>query len=144
MGIMPYSIGEFAEIVGVNKSTLRYYEMEGLLTPHRSDNNLREYTDQDIGWVQFLLHLKDSGMTMAELKQYTEWRAMGDETIPERKNLLEQRKQQVEQEIKALQQNLDILNRKIVFYNDQLTGNKYEFVLYHNEKISHQEEKVDS
>lgn len=74
---MPYSIGEFAEIVGVNKSTLRYYEMEGLLTPHRSDNNLREYTDQDIGWVQFLLHLKDSGMTMAELKQYTEWRAMG-------------------------------------------------------------------
>ncbi|RUT45432.1 MerR family transcriptional regulator [Paenibacillus anaericanus] len=130
MRSMTYSIGEFAEIVGVNKSTLRYYEMEGLLTPHRNENNLREYTDHDIGWVQFLLHLKNSGMTMTELKQYTQWRAMGDDTIPERLDLLEQRKHLVEQEIKALQQNLDILNRKIVFYHDQLTGNKYEFVLY--------------
>ncbi|MDQ0088958.1 DNA-binding transcriptional MerR regulator [Paenibacillus anaericanus] len=140
---MTYSIGEFAEIVGVNKSKLRYYEMEGLLTPHRNENNLREYTDHDIGWVQFLLHLKSSGMTMAELKQYTQWRAMGEYTIPERLDLLEQRKHLVEHEIKALQQNLDILNRKIEFYHDQLTGIKYEFVLYLNEQ-QHADEEVKS
>ncbi|MEC0240235.1 MerR family transcriptional regulator [Paenibacillus dokdonensis] len=126
---MNYPIGEFANIVGVNKSTLRYYESEGLLTPHRNKNNLREYNEHDIGWFQFLLHLKNTGMSMTELKQYTKWRAMGDETIPDRLKLLEQRKQFVEQEIQALQQNLDILNRKMVFYNDQMKGNKYDFVL---------------
>lgn len=122
---MTYSIGEFAKIVGVTTSTLRYYEKEGVLTPHRNENNLREFTDYDIGWVQFLLHLKGSGMSMTELKQYTKWRAMGEATIPERLDLLEKRKRLVEQEMQALQQNLDILNRKVEFYEDQLKGNKY-------------------
>lgn len=132
---MTYSIGEFAKIVGVTTSTLRYYEKEGLLTPHRNENNLREFTDHDIGWVQFLLHLKGSGMSMTDLKQYTKWRAMGEATIPERLDLLEKRKRLVEQEMLALQQNLDILNRKVEFYEDQLKGNKYEFVLYPNEEV---------
>lgn len=133
MDTITYSIGEFAKITGMTTSTLRYYEKEGLLIPHRNENNIREFTDQDIGWVQFLLHLKDSGMSMTELKQYTKWRAMGDETIHERMNLLEKRKRLVELEIQALQQNLVILDRKITFYRDQLKGDKYEFVLYPNE-----------
>lgn len=131
---MTYSIGEFAQIVGVATSTLRYYENEGLLTPERDENNIRVFTDSDIGWVKFLLHLKDSGMSMTELKQYTKWRAMGDETIPDRKDLLEKRKELVEKEIQNLQQNLEILNRKVEFYNDHLKGKKYEFVLYPNEE----------
>lgn len=84
------------------------------MDPQRNENNLREFTDNDIGWVQFLLHLKNSGMSMTELKHYTKWRKMGDETIPERMDLLEKRKRLVEREIQALQQNLDILNRKIL------------------------------
>lgn len=127
---MTYSIGEFAKIVGVKTSTLRYYENEGLLTPKRDENNIRVFTDSDIGWVLFLLHLKDSGMSMTELKQYTKWREIGEETIPERMELLEKRKDLVKQEIEDLQKNLDILNRKVEFYNDQLKGKKYDFVLY--------------
>lgn len=134
MDTITYSIGEFAEILGVTPSTLRYYEQEGLLTPRRNKNNLREFTDYDIGWAQFLLHLKGSGMSVTELKKYTKWRSMGDETIPDRLDLLEKRKHLVELEMQALQQNLDILNRKIEFYNDQLEGEKYEFVLYPNEE----------
>ncbi|WP_379968261.1 MerR family transcriptional regulator [Ectobacillus sp. sgz5001026] len=133
---MTYSIGEFAKIVGVTPSMLRYYEMEGLLTAQRNENNVREFTDYDIGWVQFLLHLKDSGMSMTELKQYTRWREMGEATIPQRLDLLEKRRSLVEQKMQALQQNLDVLNRKIVFYEDQLKGNKYEFVLYPSEKVN--------
>lgn len=134
MDTITYSIGKFAEILGVTPSTLRYYEQEGLLTPRRNKNNLREFTDYDIGWAQFLLHLKGSGMSVTELKKYTKWRSMGDETIPDRLDLLEKRKHLVELEMQALQQNLDILNRKIEFYNDQLEGKKYEFVLYPNEE----------
>ncbi|UOQ45781.1 MerR family transcriptional regulator [Halobacillus salinarum] len=126
---MTYSIGEFANIVSVTTSTLRYYEKEGLLTPQRDENNLRKFTDSDIGWVKFLLHLKNSGMSMTELKQYTQWREIGDETLKERKELLEKRKQLVEEEMESLQKNLDVLNRKIEFYEDRLKGHKYEFVL---------------
>ncbi len=59
---------------------------------------------------------------MTELKQYTTWRAMGDETIHDRMHLLEKRKHFVELEIQALQQNLHVLNRKIEFYKDQIKG----------------------
>ncbi|MWV42753.1 MerR family transcriptional regulator [Paenibacillus sp. HJL G12] len=138
---MAYTIGEFADIVGVKQSTLRYYESEGLLTPHRNEHNSREYNEQDIGWFQFLLHLKNTGMSLTELKQYTDWRAMGDTTIPDRLELLDQRKHFVEMEIQALQQNLDILNRKILFYHDQLTGNKYDFILYPDKEENKDESK---
>ncbi|UOQ84704.1 MerR family transcriptional regulator [Gracilibacillus salinarum] len=131
---MTYSIGEFAELVGVATSTLRYYENEELLAPQRDENNIRIFTDADIGWVQFLLHLKDAGMTMAELKQYTKWRSMGEETIHDRMELLEKRQDLVKQDIENLQRNLDIISRKLAFYHDQLNGDKYEFVLYPNEE----------
>lgn len=124
---MTYSIGEFAEIVGVATSMVRYYESEDLLRPHRNKNNLREFNDGDIGWFLFLLHLKSSGMSIEELKQYTKWRSMGDETIPERMDLLEKRKELVEKEMKTLQKSLDVLNSKIVYYKDQLKGKKYKF-----------------
>lgn len=126
---MTYSIGECARIVQVTTSTLRFYEKEGLLTPSRDIHNGRTYTDADIGWIKFLLHLKSSGMSITELKQYTDWRAKGDETIQDRKMMLEQKKSSVEQEMKDLQKNLDILKRKIEFYEDRLNGHHYEFVL---------------
>lgn len=131
---MSYSIGEFAKIIGVTTSMLRYYEKEGLLTPERDENNVREYTENDIGWVRFLLHLKSSGMSITELKQYTKWRAIGEETILNRKKLLEKRKNLLAQQIQQMQESMNILNQKIEFYQDQLDGNKYEFVLDHNEK----------
>ncbi|MDO8225934.1 hypothetical protein [Bacillus cabrialesii] len=76
----------------------------------------------DIGWMRFLLHLKDAGMSMKELKQYTAWRAMCDKTIHERMHLLEKRMRIVEVEIQALQQNLLVLNRKIEFYKEKIKG----------------------
>ena len=89
---MSYSIGEFSKMIGLPTSTLRYYENEGLLKPNRDENNLRVYTDEDFRWTTFLLHLKGTGMSMAELKQYTAWRAEGDATMLERMELLEKRR----------------------------------------------------
>ncbi|MBS4219664.1 MerR family transcriptional regulator [Bacillus sp. FJAT-49711] len=131
---MTYSIGEFAEIVGVTASKIRYYEKEGLLCPHRNEKNVRKFTDHDVGWFRFLLLLKDTGMSMEELKKYTEWRAMGEATITERLALLKKRRRLMELEMQALQKNMDILNRKVTFYEDQIKGNKYDFVLYPNEE----------
>ena len=52
-----YRIGEFTAKTGLSGPTLRYYEKEGLVKPHRSDNGLRYYTDADTDWIKFLLHL---------------------------------------------------------------------------------------
>ncbi|MEJ8305172.1 MerR family transcriptional regulator [Saccharibacillus sacchari] len=128
---MAYSIGEFAAIVGVPASTLRYYEKEGLITPRRDANQVREYEEGDIGWTRFILHLKGSGMSVEELKSYTEWRAEGDKTIPQRLDLLEKRRQLVREEMQKLQQSLDLLDRKIEFYREKPNNPKLVFAYPH-------------
>ena len=124
---MSYSIGEFSKMIGLPVSTLRYYENEGLLKPDRDENNLRVYTDQDLKWVTFLLHLKGTGMSMAELKQYTIWRAEGDATMLERMELLEKRRRLLEKDIQALMHNLEVIENKIDFYEERLEVKNEDF-----------------
>jgi DNA-binding transcriptional MerR regulator len=83
-----YRIGQFATKVGLSAYTLRYYEQEGLLLPHRDANDQRYYTEQDVKWLIFILHLKGTGMTMSQLKTYVKLRAQGDATIDQRLTLL--------------------------------------------------------
>lgn len=115
-----YKIGEFGRTVGLSSFTLRYYEDEGLIKPHRDENGQRYYLEQDIRWLQFLLHLKSTGMTMAELKQYVSWRAEGDDTIEQRMELLKQVKQDAEDKIREVQNSLSIVNHKIDWYSGKL------------------------
>lgn len=44
---MYYSIGKFAELIGVSTNTLRMWEKNGRLTPHhRTKGNQRVYSDK--------------------------------------------------------------------------------------------------
>lgn len=113
-------IGEFSEKVGLSVFTLRYYEDEGLIRPQRDENNRRYYTDQDVRWLMFVLHLKGTGMTMEEIQQYIKLRAIGDSTISERKELLKKVSQRAKNEIKELQANLRVINHKIDWYSGKL------------------------
>ncbi|HAT54243.1 MAG TPA: MerR family transcriptional regulator [Lactobacillus sp.] len=117
-----YRIGDFATITGLSSPTLRYYEKEGLVKPHRSDNGLRYYTDADAKWIKFLLHLKSTGMTLDQLKQYVVWRAEGDSTIDQRLQLLKGVRRRFLQEFEELQHSLTILNDKIDWYQGKTDG----------------------
>ena len=43
-----YTVGEFAQRVGVAVKTLQKWDREGRLTAHRTLNNRRYYTDDDL------------------------------------------------------------------------------------------------
>ncbi|ETY73365.1 MerR family transcriptional regulator [Lactiplantibacillus fabifermentans] len=117
-----YSIGDFAKAVGLTAPTLRYYENEGLIEPHRHANGRRYYEESDVNWVKFLLHLKGTGMSISELKQYVVWRAEGDATIPQRLELLKQVKADFLVQFNEVQHHLQILNDKINWYEEKETG----------------------
>ena len=118
-----YRIGDFAEITGLTSPTLRYYEKEGLVKPHRSANGLRYYTDADVNWIKFLLHLKSTGMSIEQLKQYVEWRAEGDSTINQRLDLLKSVREEFLRKMDDLDHSLTILNDKIDWYDGKSSGN---------------------
>ncbi|RRK11347.1 MerR family transcriptional regulator [Lactiplantibacillus garii] len=117
-----YSIGAFAQAVGLTAPTLRYYENEGLIEPHRLANGRRYYEETDVNWVKFLLHLKGTGMSISELKQYVEWRAAGDSTIPQRLELLKKVKADFLVQFNEVQHHLQILNDKINWYEEKEAG----------------------
>lgn len=117
-----YSIGDFAKAVGLTAPTLRYYEAQGLIEPHRSANGRRYYQENDVNWVKFLLHLKGTGMSISELKQYVLWRAEGDATIPQRLALLQKVKADFLVQFNEVQHHLQILNDKINWYEEKEAG----------------------
>jgi len=121
-----YTIGDFAKAVGLTAPTLRYYETEGLIEPHRLANGRRYYETADINWVKFLIHLKGTGMSISELKQYVQWRAEGDQTIPQRLALLQQVKDDFLVQFNDLQHHLQILNDKINWYEEKTVGLTHE------------------
>jgi DNA-binding transcriptional MerR regulator len=85
---MTYRIGKLAKRIGVNEHTLRYYEKEGLVVPQRDENNIRYYTEENKLWVEFILHMKETGMSIEDLKRYTTLWKLGEEGIPEMIDIL--------------------------------------------------------
>ena len=55
-------IGEVVERTGVAARLIRYYEQQGLLSPDRSDNGYRSYTDDDADRVVRVAGLVQAGL----------------------------------------------------------------------------------
>ncbi|EIB6518855.1 TPA: MerR family transcriptional regulator [Enterococcus faecalis] len=115
-----YKIGEFAKILGVSVHTLRYYEKEGLIIPEKRERNLRYYSEEDRLWMEFLLHMKETGMSILDMKKYTELRKSEDYNPKELIDILIRHREKVIEQIEIYQKNLDILNEKISIYQNEL------------------------
>jgi MerR family transcriptional regulator/heat shock protein HspR len=61
-----YTISTVADHYGIHQQTLRLYEREGLLSPSRSEGNMRLYTDSDLVRLELILGLtRDLGVNLA-------------------------------------------------------------------------------
>lgn len=61
-----YHISVVAEIVTTHPQTLRMYERMGLITPQRTRNNIRLYSEADVERVRRIQHLtQDLGVNLA-------------------------------------------------------------------------------
>jgi MerR family transcriptional regulator/heat shock protein HspR len=61
-----YVISIAARMVGVQTHTLRYYERVGIIEPHRSQGNIRLYSERDIAHLKRVKTLMDDmGVNLA-------------------------------------------------------------------------------
>lgn len=63
-----YVIGVAAKLIGVLPHTLRSFERRGLLTPFRTNGNMRLYSDADLELVRRILQLRGRGVNLAGIK----------------------------------------------------------------------------
>ncbi len=80
-----YSIREVAEMLGVNESTLRYWEKEfPFLKPKVSGNKVRQYTEKDIEQLKLIYNLiKVRGLKIAAARKYLQQNRTGAEKSSE-------------------------------------------------------------
>lgn len=102
-----FNIGQISDLIGIPKSTLRYWDSEGLIKLSRNSvNNYREYSLSvlyDIGDIAFFRSLH---MTIQELKDLYSFDSV------QLTNLLTEKEQQIEQEISQLESTLHKIQSK--------------------------------
>jgi DNA-binding transcriptional MerR regulator len=115
------TIQEAAEATGLSAHTLRYYERIGLIHPiDREENTRRLYTTDDLGWINFLMKMRATGMSIREMQRYAQLQRMGDETLPDRVEMLKALREQVEARIGELNENMRLVCYKIEIYSEMI------------------------
>lgn len=116
------TVAQMAEATGVTAHTLRYYERAGLIRPvTRNAGNQRRYGAADVDWVAFLLRLRQTGMPIAQMREYADLRQLGDATIEDRLRLLEAHQIAVREQISVLRAHEKALDDKVRVYRRTLT-----------------------
>lgn len=118
---MSYTIKEAAKIMNVTPSTLRYYDKQGLLPfMERKDSGYRIFSDTDMSMLHVIECLKKSGMPIKDIRQFSKWVQLGDDSLQERYEMFVERKRVVEAQMAELQKTLDFINHKCRYYETAL------------------------
>ena len=121
------TIQEVAEATGLSAHTLRYYERVGLIHPiDREHNTHRRYTADDVGWIDFLTKLRATGMSIKDMQKYAELQRRGDDTLPERLEMLKSLWGNVQARISELNEHLELIYYKIEIYQQTVAEKELE------------------
>jgi DNA-binding transcriptional MerR regulator len=116
-----YTVKQTSEITGISAHTIRFYDNEGLFPfVSRDKNNIRLFSDDDLNWVNIVHCLRDTGMPLADIKQYIELCKQGNSTAEERYNIILKQKEKAEQEVIKMQERVELLKKKTGYYKELL------------------------
>ncbi|MGF1645898.1 MAG: MerR family transcriptional regulator [Kineosporiaceae bacterium] len=121
--MVTHTIAQAADAAGTSTDTIRYYDREGLLAGLARDAaGNRCFTSDDIGWLRILRCLRDTGMTMADLRSFC---AVDGEVRPaDRLALLEAHRDRVLERIRQTHDQLAVIEGKIEAYRTSVAGTR--------------------
>lgn len=115
------TIAEVSKKFDISADTLRYYERIGLIpSVNRTAGGIRNYTQEDCNWVEFIKCMRGAGLSIEVLVDYVNMFKEGNSTIAARKELLMEQRRQLAEKISEMQAVLDRLDMKIEGYEDRL------------------------
>jgi len=118
------TIAEVCERFDLSQDTLRYYEKIGLIpTVQRKASGIRNYTEEDCKWIEFIKCMRSAGLTIEFLSEYVKLFKEGDSTLDKRRNLLIEQRNHLKERMLEMQATLDRLDRKVERY-DTLVSEK--------------------
>ena len=112
-------ISEAAARSGLSIDTIRYYERSGLLPPvARGSDRRRRFSPENIEWLILLASLRDTRMPMERMRRFAELYQRGNDSIPERRQMLLEHSAQLKARRAELDRCADLLAYKLQKYSE--------------------------
>ena len=129
------TIAEVSKKVNLSADTLRYYERIGLIPEvNRTESGIRNYTEEDLGWIEFSKCMRNAGMSIEALIEYIKLYKKGDATLEARKQLLISQKDVIKERLEEIQNTFDRINYKIKNYEKLLVEREKDLLKKKNNK----------
>lgn len=129
------TIAEVSKKVNLSADTLRYYERIGLIPEvSRTESGIRNYTEEDLGWIEFSKCMRNAGMSIEALIEYIKLYKKGDVTLEARKQLLISQKDVIKERLEEIQNTFDRINYKIKNYEKLLVEREKDLLKKKNKK----------
>lgn len=115
----PYTLAEVADLTGLSSHTLRFYEKIGIVRAvPRLPNGRRVYTATHVRWLELVLRLRDTGMTLEDIRLYADLMEAGDSTVAARLEMLEAHRLVLQARLDELHAHMAVLDYKIGMYRE--------------------------
>jgi DNA-binding transcriptional MerR regulator len=115
------TIAEVAKKYELTPDTLRYYERIGLLpNVGRTPGGIRDYSESDCRWVEYIKCMRSAGVSVETLVEYVSLFHQGTDTIQARKKLLLEQREQIVARIEELNNVLARLDWKLDGYEERM------------------------
>jgi transcriptional regulator, merR family len=120
-GDVTVGIAEVADITGLSRDTLRWYEREGLIPSiDRTSNGYRRYDGRAVRMIQMLVRLRRTGLPVEQMREYIALVAEGESSHRRRLAILQRHRDVVQQQLDQLADDLGVLDHKITNYQRAL------------------------
>ncbi|MBK5245114.1 MAG: MerR family transcriptional regulator [Eubacteriaceae bacterium] len=114
---MTYTIAQAAAKANLTAHTLRYYDKEGLLPfIERTSSGNRIFKDADFESLSLINCLKNTGMSIKDIKAYMDWCKEGDASLNKRLDVFIKQKEAISAKMKELENHMNTINYKIQYY----------------------------
>lgn len=121
------TIAEVSKKYELSADTLRYYERVGLIPAvNRNKNGIRNYTEEDCRWVEFIKCMRSAGLPIEVLIEYVTLFQKGDETIEARKEILTEQRKQLIEKMEDIKKTIERLDYKIERYDQSVVKKENE------------------
>jgi len=90
----------------------------------RDTGGRRRYSELHVGWLLLMDRLRRTGMSIAEMREYTALVQQGKATLKQRQAMLKAHRERVQQTIAEWTEALTLLDDKIDFYGTWISSGK--------------------
>ena len=120
-----YTIKEVAKLMNISEHTLRFWAKSGFFPSiTRDSNNVRLFSEHDLGWVKIVKCLRSVGTENKAIKRYIDLCMVGDSTLPERFGIIKATKIKALQQMEDLKKQLELLDYKENYYENLIKNNE--------------------